>query len=108
MVLQRIGKVAYEFKLLIELDSVHPVFHVSMLKEYIGDLFSVLPIEGLRVNENFSYEEVPVEIVDRQFKKLRNKKATSVKVLWRNHLVKGATWDAEVDMKSRYPHIFTH
>lgn len=38
--------------------------------------------------------------------KLRNKEVVFVKVLWKNHLVQGATWEAEADMKSRYPHIF--
>ena len=30
----------------------------------------------------------------------------SVKVLWKNHLVEGATWDVEADKKSRYPYQF--
>ena len=32
-VLQRIGNVAYELKLPLDFDFVHPVFHVSMLKK---------------------------------------------------------------------------
>ena len=32
-ILQRVGEVAYKFALLAELDSIHPVFHVSMLKK---------------------------------------------------------------------------
>ena len=36
-IFQRIGKVAYEFRLPSELASVHPVFHVSMLRKCIGD-----------------------------------------------------------------------
>ncbi|WMV50366.1 hypothetical protein MTR67_043751, partial [Solanum verrucosum] len=58
------------------------------------------------VKENLAYEEVPIEILDRQVKRLRNKKVASVKVLWRNHLVEGATWKAEANMKSQYPHLF--
>ena len=57
-ILQRICKVAYELKLPSELASVHPVFHVSMLKKCIGDPRSILPIEGLGVKDNLSYEEV--------------------------------------------------
>ncbi|WMV30164.1 hypothetical protein MTR67_023549 [Solanum verrucosum] len=105
-ILKRARKVDYELKLPIELASVHPVFHISMLRKCIGGPVSILPLEGLGVNENLSYEEVPIEILDRQVKKLRNKEVASVKVLWRNHLVEGATWEAEADMKSRYPHIF--
>ncbi|WMV38032.1 hypothetical protein MTR67_031417 [Solanum verrucosum] len=90
-ILQRIGKVAYELDLLNELAPVHPVFHVSMLKMCIEDPISIIPLEGLVVDESLSYEEVPVDILDRQVKRLRNKEIVSVKVLWRNHLVEGAT-----------------
>ncbi|WMV41603.1 hypothetical protein MTR67_034988 [Solanum verrucosum] len=106
-ILKRVGKVAYEFKLPIELAPIHSVFHISMLKKCIGDPVSILPLEGLGVNENLSDEEVSVEILDHQLKKLRNKEVSSVKVLWRNHLVEGATWEHEADMKSRYPHLFS-
>ena len=81
-------------------------FYVSMLKKCIGDPISILPVEGLGIKEEISNEEVPVEILDRQIKKLRNKEVASVKVLWRNHLVEGATWEAKTDMNSHYPHIF--
>ena len=70
---QRVGKVVYEFKLPSKLASVHPVFHVSVLMKYISDPNSILPIDGLVVQENLSYEEVLVEIFDRKVKKLRNK-----------------------------------
>ena len=59
-VVKRIGKVAYELKLSIELALINPVCYLSMLKKCIGDLVSILPIEGLEVNTNLSYEEVPV------------------------------------------------
>ncbi|WMV54787.1 hypothetical protein MTR67_048172, partial [Solanum verrucosum] len=64
------------------------------------------PLECLGVDESLSYKEVPVEILDREVKRLRNKEAASIKVLWRNHLVEGDTWEAEADMKFRYPHLF--
>ena len=55
---QGVGKFAYMLKLPIELASVHLLFHVSMFKKCIGDPLSNLPIEGLRVNENLTYEEI--------------------------------------------------
>ena len=54
-IVQRVGEIPYELKLLAELASIHPVFHVSILKKHIGDPTSILPVEGLRVNENLSY-----------------------------------------------------
>ena len=70
-----------------ELASVHPVFHVSMLKEFLGDPASILLVEGLGIDENLSYEEVPVMNFDRLVKRLRNNKIATEKELWRNHLV---------------------
>ncbi|WMV13387.1 hypothetical protein MTR67_006772 [Solanum verrucosum] len=105
-ILRRVGKVAYELDFPNELASVHSVFHVSILKKCVGDPTSIISLDGLRVKENFSYEEVSVEILYRQVKKLRNKEIASVKVLWMNQLVEGATWEAETDMMSRYPHLF--
>ena len=64
-ILHRVGKVAYELKLPSELSSVHSIFHVTMLNKCIGDPESILPIEGLGVNEDLSYEKVLVKIVDR-------------------------------------------
>ena len=86
-----VGKGAYDLKLPSELALIHPVFHVSMFKKFIGDPQSILHIEGLAMNDNLSYEEISVQILDRHVMKLRNKEVASVKVLWKNHLVEGAT-----------------
>ena len=86
-ILHRVGEVAYELALPAELASIHPVFHVSMLKNCLGDPASILPVDGLVVCEDFSFEEIPVGILNRQVKRLRNKEIATVKVLWRNHLV---------------------
>ena len=59
------GEVAYELALPAELASIRPVFHVSMLNKCLGNPASILPVGGLGVDENLSYEEVPVEILDR-------------------------------------------
>nr|XP_004250674.1 uncharacterized protein LOC101247491 [Solanum lycopersicum] len=105
-VLQKVIMVPYEMRLPSELASIHLVFRDSMLKKWIVDPVSIFRIEGLGVDEDLSYEEVPVEILDFQAKELRNKKVTIVKIQCGNYLVEGATWEAEDDMKSCYPHIF--
>ncbi|XP_070017916.1 uncharacterized protein [Nicotiana sylvestris] len=81
-IIQRIGQVAYKLELPPEMSLVHPI--VSMLKKVVGDLSTIVPVETIEVNEELSYEEVPVAILDRQVWKLRNKEIASVKVLWRN------------------------
>lgn len=66
-----------------------------MLRKCIGDPVNILPLKGVGIDANLSYEEASVKILDRQVKRLRNNEVVSVKYLWRNHLVESATWEAE-------------
>ena len=70
-IFERVRKVSYELILPSKLALTHLVYHVYMLKKCVGDPESILPIEGLGVQENLSYEEVSVQILNRQVKKLR-------------------------------------
>ncbi|KAL5572223.1 hypothetical protein UlMin_021820 [Ulmus minor] len=106
LILERIGKVAYKLALPPELSSVHNVFHVSMLRRYVSDPSHVLENEPIEVHEDLTYEEQPVQILDRKDKTLRNKVISLVKVLWRNHMVEEATWEREDEMRTKYPHLF--
>ena len=78
---KQVKKVSNDWKSPSGLALVHPVFHFSILTKCIVDPVSILLIKGLEVNENLSYQEVLVEILNRQLKRLRNKEVTSVKVL---------------------------
>ena len=62
----RVGEVAYRLILPHELSRIHPVFHVSMLRKYISDPSYVLQLQMVEINEDLSYEEYPVAIVDHQ------------------------------------------
>ena len=53
-----------------------------------------------------SYEEAPVQILDRKMKSLRHREIPLVKVLWQHHGVEEATWELETTMQERYPHLF--
>ncbi|KAL4032615.1 hypothetical protein IC575_005695 [Cucumis melo] len=110
-ILERIGPVAYRLALPPSLSTVHDVFHVSMLRKYVLDVFHdtsshVVDHEPLEIDENLSYTEQPVEVLAREVKTLRNKEIPLVKVLWQNHRVEEATWEREDDMRSRYPELF--
>ena len=48
-----------------------------------------------------------MEILTREVKELRNKQIPLVKVLWRNHKTKEATWESEDTMRQQYLQLFT-
>ncbi|WMV45280.1 hypothetical protein MTR67_038665 [Solanum verrucosum] len=103
---KRIGNVAYKVELPQVLAVVHSVFHISMLRKYMGDPSLIIPTAYIVMKDNLSYVEIHVQILDRQVSKLRTKEIPSIKVLWRNQFVEEATWEAQEDMKKRYPHLF--
>ncbi|KAL5540567.1 hypothetical protein UlMin_045260 [Ulmus minor] len=80
-ILEKIGKFAYKLALPLELSTVHNIFHVSMLRKYISDPSHVLESELIEIREDLTYEEQPVQILDRKDKALRNKVIPLVKVL---------------------------
>lgn len=93
---KQVGKVAYKLDLSFEITMVHLVFHVSVLRKFVVDPSSIMPLEEVGIEENLTYEEVSVEILDWQVKKLRNKEVSCVNVLWRNQLVKSVTWEVKL------------
>ncbi|KAL9232358.1 hypothetical protein vseg_007480 [Gypsophila vaccaria] len=106
-VLERVGEVTYLLALPPALDRVHDVFHVSQLRKYLSDPSHVIEPELVELDDTLSYEEVPVKILDTKTRKTRKGGTRIVKVLWSNHKIEEATWEAEAAMKEKYPHLFT-
>ena len=105
-VLERVGKVAYRIALPPALSGIHIIFHKSMLRKYIPDLSHVLSYKPLQIRDDLSYEENLVEILDHKEQVLCNRPISWVKVLWKNHSVKEASWECEDGILSRYPNLF--
>ena len=62
---KRVRNMAYELELPQELEAVHPVFHIYLLKKCLGDPSLILPTENVGIKDNLSYGEVLVQILDR-------------------------------------------
>ncbi|GKF55323.1 putative reverse transcriptase domain-containing protein, partial [Tanacetum coccineum] len=70
-VLAKVGKVAYKLELPQELSRVHHTFHVSNLKKCYMDKPLVMPLEGIHVDDKLQFMEEPVEIMEREIKRLK-------------------------------------
>ncbi|GJW69479.1 putative reverse transcriptase domain-containing protein [Tanacetum coccineum] len=63
-----------------ELSGVHDTFHVSNLKKCLADLTLKVPLDVIRVDAKLNFVEEPVEILEREFKKLKHSRIAIVKV----------------------------
>ncbi|KAD6796492.1 hypothetical protein E3N88_07388 [Mikania micrantha] len=106
-ILERIGKVAYKLELPPELSNVHLTFHVSNLRKCLADQDLQVPLDDIRVDDTMHFVEKPVEIMDREVKKLKRSRIPIVKVRWESKRGPEFTWEREDQMKLKYPHLFT-
>ena len=80
-ILERIGVIAHRLALPPNMSQVHPVLHVSMMRKYISDPSHVLQLQSVELNEDLTFKEEPVVIVEFQVHRLRSKAFLMVKVL---------------------------
>ncbi|GKF20675.1 hypothetical protein Tco_0069313, partial [Tanacetum coccineum] len=81
-VVERVGEVAYKLELPEELSRVHNTFHVSNLKKCHADKPLAVQLDGLNLDDKLYFVEEPVEIVDREVKRLKRSRIPLVKVRW--------------------------
>jgi hypothetical protein len=101
----RVGKVAYQLELPLELTGVHSVFHVSQLRKCVV-VKKRVPAQALDVQETLEYLEYPVRILDWAEKSTRDTTTRFCKVLWSNHSEREATWEKESALREKYSHLF--
>ncbi|GJV94937.1 putative reverse transcriptase domain-containing protein [Tanacetum coccineum] len=70
-ILERIGPIAYRLRLPQELSNVHDTFHVSNLKKCLADASLHVPFEEIKIDKILRFVEEPVEIMDREVKRLK-------------------------------------
>ncbi|GKD40904.1 putative reverse transcriptase domain-containing protein [Tanacetum coccineum] len=105
-IFKRIGLVAYRLRLPEELSSVHDTFDVSNLKKCLADANLHVPLDEIKVDKTLRFVEEPVEIMDRETKKLKRRKIALVKVRWNSKRGPELTWDHEDQMRIKYPQLF--
>ncbi|GKB17603.1 hypothetical protein Tco_0851526 [Tanacetum coccineum] len=81
-IVERVGPVAYQLHLPQKLMGVHDTFYVSNLKKCLADVNLHAPLEEVKIDDKLHFVEKPMEIMDREFKKLKKRRIPIVKVRW--------------------------
>ena len=105
-ILERRGKVAYQLELPSNLSQVHDVFHVSQLRRCFKDPNRAVDPELIDVQDDLSYKEHPVCILEESKRQTRQKVTKFLKVQWSNHSEDEATWEREDKLHAEYPDLF--
>ncbi|GKA03095.1 putative reverse transcriptase domain-containing protein [Tanacetum coccineum] len=106
-IVEKVGPVAYQLDLPEELNGVHDTFHVSNLKKCLADPTLQVSLDEIRVDAKLHFIEEPVEILERQFKKLKRSRIAIVKVRWNSKRGLEFTWEREDQMILKYPLLFS-
>ncbi|GKF14852.1 hypothetical protein Tco_0056314 [Tanacetum coccineum] len=99
--------VAYKLEFPQELSKVHNTFHVSNLKKCHSDKPLAVPLEGLHFDDKLQFFKEPIEITDREVKRLNRSRIILVKVRWNSKRGPEFTWEHEDQFRKKYPHLFS-
>ncbi|GKF66753.1 putative reverse transcriptase domain-containing protein [Tanacetum coccineum] len=94
-VLAKVGTIAYRLELPQQLSRVHSTFHVSNLKKCLSDEPLAVPLDEIHIDDKLHFVEEPVEILEREIKKLRRSRIPIIKVRWNSKRGPEFTWERE-------------
>jgi hypothetical protein len=97
-VLQRFGSVAYKLDL-PQSSLVHPVFHVSQLKQAVGSKYPVTPV----VPDGMLHMQVPEKVLQRRLVARSKKSVMQVLVKWSSLSESLATWEDLEAVRQHFP-----
>ncbi|GKE74239.1 putative reverse transcriptase domain-containing protein [Tanacetum coccineum] len=107
-ILARVGTIAYQLEFPEKLSRIHSTFHVSNLKKCLFDEPLAIPLDEIHVDDKLNFIEEPVEIMDREVKRLKQSRIPIVKVRWNSRRGPEYTWERKDQMQKKYPHLFAN
>ncbi|GJX93659.1 putative reverse transcriptase domain-containing protein [Tanacetum coccineum] len=107
-VLAKVGTIVYRLELRDQLSRIHSTFHVSDLKNCFSDEQLAILLDEIQIDDKLNFIEKPIEIMDREVKRLKQSRIPIVKVRWNSKRGPEFTWECEDQIKKKYPHLFAN
>ncbi|GJV19403.1 hypothetical protein Tco_1368423 [Tanacetum coccineum] len=87
---------------------VHSTFHVSNFEKCLSDESLVIPLVEIQIDDKLRFVEEPVEIMDREVKRLKQIRIPIVKVRWNSRRGPEFTWEGRDQFQKKYSHLFAN
>ncbi|GJT18198.1 putative reverse transcriptase domain-containing protein [Tanacetum coccineum] len=98
---------SYTLELPKELKGIHSTFHVSNLKKCLAEGDIVVSMDEIQLDDKLHMIEEPVEVVDREVRRLKQSRIPIVKIHWNSQRGPEFTWERDDQIKKKYPRLFT-
>nr|GFB19232.1 putative reverse transcriptase domain-containing protein [Tanacetum cinerariifolium]GFB22986.1 putative reverse transcriptase domain-containing protein [Tanacetum cinerariifolium] len=82
--------------------------YIGPFKKCLSDEPLIIPLDELHIDDKLRFVEEPVEIIEREIKRLRQSRILIIKVKWNSKRGPEFTWEREDQFKQKYPHLFTN
>nr|GEV64932.1 putative reverse transcriptase domain-containing protein [Tanacetum cinerariifolium] len=105
-VFAKVQTVAYRLELPQQLSRVHSTFCVSNLKKCLSDEPLAIPLDEIHNDDKLHFIEEPMEIMDREVKRLKQSCIPIIEVRWNSTRGHEFTWEREDQFRKKYPHLF--
>nr|GEV81374.1 retrovirus-related Pol polyprotein from transposon TNT 1-94 [Tanacetum cinerariifolium] len=89
-----------------QLNRVHSMFYVLKLKKCMAEEPLAIPLDEIQVDDKLNLIEEPIEIMDREVKRLKKSRILIVKVCWNSRRGPEFTSECEDQIQKKYPHFF--
>nr|GEZ52449.1 putative reverse transcriptase domain-containing protein [Tanacetum cinerariifolium] len=90
-----------------QLIKVHSTFHVSNLKKCLSDEPLAISLDEVHIDDKLRFVEEPVEVMDREVKRLKQSCIAIIKVQWNSRRGPELTWEREDQFRKKYSQLFT-
>nr|GEW29622.1 reverse transcriptase domain-containing protein [Tanacetum cinerariifolium] len=81
--------------------TVHSTFHVSNLKKCLSDEPLTISLDEVHIDDKLRFVEEPVEIMDREVKRLKQSRIPIIKVRWNSRRGPEFTWEREDQFRKK-------
>ncbi|GKA51786.1 putative reverse transcriptase domain-containing protein [Tanacetum coccineum] len=78
-----------------------------LAKKCLSDEPLAVPLDEIHIDDKLRFVEEPVEIIDREVKRLNRSRIPIIKVRWNSRRGPEFTWEREDQFRKKYPQLFT-